>query len=832
MGSLLQDLRFALRSLRRAPAVPLAAIATLAVGIGATTAIFATLNAVLLKPLPYSNADDLYNLRTTLIDGRVTTGMLSNGEVSRLNDPNLSIVRAAGMQTADLTLLHDDGTPQHVKIYGVTEGFFELFGLPMTLGGFKPEDFSPPAPPPPPQAPARQGASPQVPAGQNAPPTPGAPPVVVVSYRVWQDLYHSDPAIVGKPIRFAEVTTSIAGVAPRDFDTPHGGDFWFSQQLAKDDINHFFDGFMRLKSGVTIERAGAEMASVMAGLAKDFPASDFNRAYVTSPLVASVVGDLGPILIIVMSATGLLLLLACVNVTNLLLARGAARAREMAVRVSLGAARGRIVRQLLTESAVLCGAGAVLGALIAFVSVRALLALGASTLPRLDSVPFDARVFLFVLVTLIVSAMLVGFAPALRLARTDVRTLMNESGRSTSGGRATARWLSAMTVAEVALAIVLVAGAGWLVRGFARLHNTNLGFVTEKRVIFDVSFLGAKYPNGDAVRTAARVLIERLGALPGITSVAATSNFPLKNTPEGSLIAQFHGEPVDPAHPIGTRRRFVTPGYFSATGTALLKGRDFNDDDRTSTIAVAIVNKTFVKRYLSGRDPLGLRFSAGYPAPDPRNEVTVVGVVDDVRQKSVHDEPEPAFYSPLTQVPFRRQTLVVATSLTDAATVESAIRDEVRRLDPQIAVEFERVTDLVANTIRRQQLGMTLMLIFGVVAILLAAVGIYGVVAYAVSERRGEMATRLALGATPGSVFWLVMKQGTTLALAGIGIGLAIAYLSGQIVASQIYAIRASDPLMLAAAIILVAGIAAVATMIPAWRASRLSPSGVLRADT
>ncbi|HEU4935763.1 MAG TPA: ABC transporter permease, partial [Vicinamibacterales bacterium] len=366
MNTLLRDVRFALRSLRRAPAVPLAAIATLAVGIGATTAIFATLNAVLLKPLPYPNAEDLYNLRTTLIDGRVTTGMLSNGEVSRLNNPNLSIMRAAGMQTTDLTLLHDDGTPQHIKIYGVTEGFFELFGLPMTLGGFMHEHFIPPAPPQP-----------------NTPPTPGTPPVVVISYRVWQDLYHGDPAIVGKPIRFAEVATTIAGVAPRDFDTPHGGDFWFSQQLDKDNINHFFDGFMRLQPATTIERASAEMASVMAGLAKDFPASDFNRAYVTKPLVASVVGDLGPILIIVMSATGLLLLLACVNVTNLLLARGAARAREMAVRVSLGAARGRIVRQLLTESAVLCGVGALLGTLVAYVSVRALLALGASSLPRL-----------------------------------------------------------------------------------------------------------------------------------------------------------------------------------------------------------------------------------------------------------------------------------------------------------------------------------------------------------------------------------------------------------------------------------------------------------------
>src|SRR4051812_31523662 len=340
MDTLLQDLRFALRSFRRAPAFPLAAIVTLAVGIGATTAIFATLNAVLLKPLPYPNADDLYNLRTTLVDGRVTTGMLSNGEVSRLNDSNLSIVRAAGMQTADLTLLHEDGAPQHVKIYGVTEGFFELFGLPMTLGGFKHEHFIPPAPPQP---------APQTAAGRAAPPPP--PPVVVISYRVWRGVYHAGPAVVGKTNWVSLNLTPIARGAPRDFDTPHGGDFWFSQQLDKDDINHFFDGFMRLKPGVTVERASAEMASVMAGLAKDFPTSDFNRAYVTSPLVASVVGDLGPILIIVMSATGLLLLLACVNVTNLLLARGAARAREMAVRVSLGAARGRIVRQLLTESA-------------------------------------------------------------------------------------------------------------------------------------------------------------------------------------------------------------------------------------------------------------------------------------------------------------------------------------------------------------------------------------------------------------------------------------------------------------------------------------------------
>jgi predicted permease len=814
VGTLLQDVRFALRSLRRAPAFPLAAIVTLALGIGATTAIFSTLNAVLLKPLPYPQAEDLYNIRTTLTDGRVTTGFLSNGEVSRLNDPNLSIARAAGMLSADLTLLHDDGTPQHVKIYGVTEGFFELFGLPLTLGGFAHENFVPPAPPPP-----------------NTPPTPGPPPVVVISYRVWRDLYRSDPAIVGKPIRFAEVATTIAGVAPRDFDTPHGGDFWFSQQLGKDDINHFLDGFMRLKPGVTLERANGEMAAVMKGLERDFPASDLNRAYVTKPVIASVVGDLGPILLIVMSATGLLLLLACVNVANLLLARGAARAREIAVRVSLGAGRGRIVRQLLTESVLLAGAGAVLGVLVAYSSVRALLVLGASKLPRLDVVAFDGRVLLFALAALVVSGLLVGFAPALRLAGTDVRTLMGESSRSTSGGRGTARWLSVMTVVEIALAIMLVAGAGWLVRGFANLRSTDLGFVADKRLIFDVAFQGPKYPNGEAVRTASHDLIERLAGVPGVTGVGATSNFPLRNSTENSLIAQFHGETVDAAHPMGTRQRFVSQGYFAATGTKLLQGRDFGPDDRNGTQAVAIVNLTFVKRYLAGREPLGLQFSAGYPAPNPRNEVTVVGVVDDVRQKTVADAAEPAFYSPLTQVPLPRQTMVVATSVTDLARLQSVIRDEVRRLDPQIAVEFELATDLVAGTLRRQQLGMTLMLIFGGVAIVLAAVGIYGVVAYAVSQRRGEMATRLALGATPGNVFWLVMKQGGTLALVGTAIGLGVAYLSGQVVASRIYAIRASDPLMLSASVALVVAITVVATMIPAWRASRLKPSGVLHTD-
>jgi hypothetical protein len=361
METLLQDVRVTLRGFRRSPGFPLTAIATLALGIGATTAIFTTLSAVLLKPLPYPNAQDLYNLRTALTDGRVTTGLLSGGEIFRLNDPKLSIERAAGFVPGDLTLLAADGTPSHTQFYAVTEGFFEVFGLPMAMGGFKHEDFTVPPPPPP-----------------NAPPQQGPPPAVVISIRLWKQLYNSDPAVVGKPIHFAEFNSTVAGVAPRDLDIPHGADIFLAQRTPSTDVNHGQEAFLRLRHGTTIERAKSEMATIMGGLATDFPASDRNRVYVSQPLVASIVGDLGPILIIVMSATGLLLLLACVNDANLLLARGAARAREMAVRAALGAGWSRLVRQLLTESLVLATLGTVVGVGVGALGLRALLAIGAS----------------------------------------------------------------------------------------------------------------------------------------------------------------------------------------------------------------------------------------------------------------------------------------------------------------------------------------------------------------------------------------------------------------------------------------------------------------------
>jgi putative ABC transport system permease protein len=647
---------------------------------------------------------------------------------------------------------------------------------------------------------------------------------------MWQDLYSSDPGVIGKPLRFAEVTTTVGRVAPRDFDTPHGAGFWVQVPLDPKGVAHNFEGFMRIKPGANIERVKSEMATVMAGVARDFPPSADNRVYVVRPLVESIVGDLGPILIVVLSATGVLLVLACVNVTNLLLARGAARAREMAVRAALGAPRHRIVRQLVTESLLLATVGAVVGVAGAYAFVRLLLALGASELPRLDSVAFDWRVMLFAVVALVVTGVLVGFAPAVRLAATDVRTLINESGRSSSAGRGTTRWLGALTIAEVALAVTLVAGAGWLVRSFDNLRTTDPGFTAADRLMFDAALLGPQFRDGASVQAAFAALLDGLRAMNGVRAAGSTFNFPLRSGPENSLLVHFQDD-ANAGRTFNSRQRIVSPGFFNAMGIKLFGGRDFTTDDRPDSTRVAIVNRAFARMYLSGRDPLSVQFTAGYPQIDANVVWTIVGVVDDVRQRSLTLPGEPAYYTSSGQGTPPRQSFVLHMASRDSPAVRSAISDAARTLNPQMAIQVERVSDIVSSTISRQQLGMLLMLGFGAAAVVLAAVGIYGVIAYAASQRQGEMAVRLALGASPGAVFWLMLKQGRTLALIGAAIGLFVAYYSGRIVSSRLYEVRAADPVILGIATMLVVAMALVATVIPAYRASRLDPARVLRPE-
>jgi putative ABC transport system permease protein len=811
MDQVLQDLRYAVRKLAGAPAFSVTAVLTLAIGIGATTAIFSTVNATLLRPLPFAHPEELIALRTRYADGRVTTGLVAPAELGRLTG-SPSIVRSVGMSAApfDVTLLRENAQPVHAAIFAVGEGFFDLFGLPMTLGsGFTHDQH--------------------IPTGQ--PQGPGPPPVAVLSHRVWTELFGSDPQIVGKTVRFAELTATVTGVAARDLDIPRGVDFWINLRPNPEDVGHGLDAILRVKPATTPERLRSELAVVMTGLARDFPVADAGRDFVAQPLVRSIVGDLRAILLIVFAATTLLLLLACVNVTNLLLGRGAARAREVAVRSALGASRGRIVRQLLTESFLVTVLGAIAGLWLAYVGVRALQTLGASKLPRLESVPFDAHVLAFAALVLVASGVMLGVAPAIRLARTDVKTLINESGRTTSAGRGTSRLMGTMTVVEIALALMLVAGAAWLVQSFSKLRATDPGFVPAGRLIVDVRPNPASVRGPDQTVAWTRALFDRLRAIPGVAGVGSTAAFPLRGTLDGSLLLQFEGEAFDPTRAPVARVRLVTPGFFEAMGISLAAGRDFNADDRQNTAAVAIVNREFVRRYLAGRDPLRTRFAFGYPTVDQTTLRTIVGVVGDVRYRSIAEEAEPSFYVPHGQFPFLRQAVVVATRLAEPSTLAPAVRAEIGRLEPQLAVDVETASHLVSSTLTRQELGMTLMLLFGATALVLAAVGIYGVIAYASAERLGEIATRLALGATPSQVFWLMMRRGHWLAAAGAAIGLAAAYAGGRAVASTVYGLQASDPMVLASATAAVAAITWIATAIPARRAARIDPILALRAD-
>ncbi len=386
-----------------------------------------------------------------------------------------------------------------------------------------------------------------------------------------------------------------------------------------------------------------------------------------------------------------------------------------------------------------------------------------------------------------------------------------------------------MTVAEVALALTLVAGAGWLVKSFSTLRATNPGFATNGRLIVDVR-PGPQVRGPEQTLVWTHTLFERLRGIPGVTGVASTAAFPLRGTLDGSLLLQFQGLPYDPVRPAGARIRLVSPKFFEAMGIPIVSGRDFTDDDRQATAPVAIVNRAFIRRYLPGHDPLRMSFQAGYPAVAPPYRA-IVGVVGDVRYRSIAEEAEPSFYVPQGQFPFPRQAVVIATRAGEASALAPAVRAEIARLEPQLAVDVGTVANIVASTLTRQELGMTLMLLFGATALVLAAVGIYGVIAYASAQRRGEIATRLALGATPGQVFWLMMVRGQWLAVAGVVIGLAVAYSGGRAVAGMVYGVHASDPAVLIGATAIVVLITWLATAIPAGHASRTDPILALRGE-
>lgn len=809
----LLDLRYAVRSLRRSPGFAAVAVLTLAIGVGATTALFSTVNATLLRPLPYADPEQLVNVRSRLSNGQLTTGLLSALNLGLFKDSSLPVESAAGLSPSpqELTMVSDGGAPANLLATGVTDGFFDVLGLPLAVGpGFTQADH----------AMLRADA---------APPVAG-----VLSHRIWITVFGRDPAVVGKIVRVVEIPMGIrvAGVAPPQLDWPHGTDAWLAMRINPRDFGHGLDAVLRVRPGTRIDTLRERADVLLAEQARTSP-TDVNRLFVMRPLTTAIVGDLGPMLLIVFGAATLLLLLSCVNVMNLLLARGAARMRELAIRSALGAGRAQLVRQMLTESVVLAAAGTAAGLGPAYVGVRLLLAFGASTLPRLDSVPFDINVLLFAGGVLVFSTLVMGLAPAWRLAGVDVRALLNENGRGASPGRATTRSMSALIVAEVALAVVLTAGAGWLVQSFARLGTVNPGFTPEGRLVVSVRpGRPFDFRKQDEVYAWTDELMRRVRSLPGVALAGGAATFPLQPNRDGTVIVGVQGETWDPAHPNNAHVRNVSVGLFEAMGVKLVAGRLFTDADRRGTQPVAIVNQSFVRMFLSDRDPLASSFAFGLPAVNPKMMRAIIGVVDDIRYESLALPPTPAFYLvQAQQFPIVRPAIVVSARSGDPRALETGLRATLTAFDPLMMMTVNTASEIVEATLRRQRLGMTLMLVFGALALVLAAIGIYGVIAYASAQRRDEFATRIALGASAGSVFRLVLGTGQRLAIAGVVLGVAGAYAGGRLVASRVYAMRADDPLMLVAAAIVVAAVALMATIVPALRASRIDPIRAMRPE-
>jgi len=807
LDGLLQDVRYSVRTLARSPAFTIASVGTLAIGIGATTAIFSTVNATLLRPLPYPAAEQLIDVHTRYVDGRITTGLVATSEIVTLRKLS-GVAGAAGFNysVVDGTWIGDDGTLTAVAIRPVTSGFFEVFGLPMTLGRTFTED----------EHTSGRGVR-----------TSG----MVVSHRTWVQRFGSDPNMVGKAVRIGEysVPLIVIGVAAPEFDFPSGTDFWVNSRYDGLEGSHTYNAVVRLRPRVTMAQLLSASNIAMAELGKTVPQA-VGREFLFQSLLSSLVGDLRPILLIVLGATALLLLLACVNVTNLYLAKGATQTHEIAMRTALGAGRGRVIRQLVTQSMVLSTAGTVIGLAFGFGAVRLLLMLGASGLPRLETVPFDWRVLLFSVVVLIVSGIGIGLVPALRLSDTDLKTVLNEHGRRTTSSQATSRAMSGMIVAEVAVAIALVAGAGWLIQSFARLRTIDPGFATHGRLLIDVRPTRLFSSPADAMAWSTEMLNRVRGAA-GDAPVGAGATFPMQADRDSTSNVDFLAEAPDPNRVPSSRFRIVTPGLFEAMGAKVLAGRTFTEGDRATTQSVTVVNRAFAQKFLPDANPVGAAFAYGFPVPNRQSPLLIVGVIDDIRYKAVSEEAEPTFYLSQAQTtfPLRRQWVVLSSPGRPAEALIPQIQNALKAFDPSLAASFTTSETVIDNTLKRQQLGMTLMLVFGATALVLAAIGLYGVIAYAAAQRRGELATRIALGASGRQVFWLMMSGGQRLMAIGVVLGLFLAYAAGRIVSGSVFAMRAADPVVLLTAAALVAAVAWMATMVPAVRASRQDPVSALR---
>ena len=805
LSELRQDIAHSWRTLRRAPGFTAVAMITLALGIGANTAIFSVVNALLLRDLPYRNADEVVRLWGSYENTARDRSQMSPADFLDLRARQRSFASLGAFGFGGGTYV---GTGDAVRLAGlrVDANVFNVLGVPAAIG----RTFV---------------------VGEDS---AGAPPTVVLSHAVWRRVFGSDSSIVGKTINLSGRVRTVIGVLPPSFFFPTVAEAEIYTPLDLTpilrDVNrarkfHFLGAVGRLRPGVTVPQGSAELVAIARQLQREYPASNEGISVYVLGLRDAVVGDARPVLMVLLGASLVVLLIACANVAGMLLSRGVSRRQELAIRAALGAGRARLMRQMLTESVVLAGVGGLVGLGLAVLGTRALVASAGDMLPAASQIGVDGMVLVTALLITVLCGMVFGLVPALVSSR-DMHTALKDASRGSSGGVARYRLRAVLVTGQLALAVVLLVGAGLLVRSLTRLQQNDLGYTLDSVLTFDLNLAGDRYSTAAGQDRFFDELFTRIGALPGVVAVGGSGNIPLRGGASASFAIDGRPHTGDKLPEVGYQP--VSDDWFRAMSIPLQRGRRFSPADHNDAPGVVILNESARRQFWPTGDPIGARIRLG---PDPSTPwATVVGVVGDVRT-GVTDDPRPTAYVSARQDHWGGLAIVVRTA-GDPMTLLPAVRREVRAIDASVPVSDARtMRDVQAMQLTDRRLPMQLMAAFALLALALAAVGVYGVMAYSVAARTREIGVRVALGARPGNVFGMVLRQGLGAAAAGLTLGFIGAAALGRLLTALLYGISPTDTATFAGVAAVLVAVVLAACLIPARRAIRIDPLEALRSE-
>ena len=816
-----KDLRYGARMLWKQPGFTLVAVLTLGLGIGANSAIFSVVNAVLLRPLPYAAPERLVFLYDFKPGFGVPRLGLMEAEFLRLRDEARSLEQVSLYITGTQTLT-GIGEPERVASGSASGGLFPALGATMALG--------------------RTFSLEEEPRGRGN--------VVILSHGFWRRKFAGDPGVVGRALTLDGRSHTVIGVLPEGFKSPpelqadRAVEIWLpaGYNPAGPCCSHGLSVVARLRAGHTPEQAQAETDAIIAGVKEDYPQGypqDGAARTLIKPLQEEFVGDLRRALWVLLAAVLFVLLIACANIANLLLARGEARQKEVAIRVALGAGRARIVRQLLTESLLLAAVGGGVGLLLASLGLRLLLTLGYEKIPRLQEVALDSRVLGFTLLLTLLTGVVFGLAPAFQAARSDLQTLLKEGGRAAAPG-GHSRLRAALVVTEVALSLVLLIGAGLLIKSFWRLQQVDTGLRAEQLLTLQLFPPASAYPTDRRVASFYESLLQRVRSLPGVKDAAVADAVPLGDR-SGGTVMETEGRPVEASAANSAGWRVVSPEYFRTMGVRLLHGRFLEDSDQEPSTPVAVVNETLARTHWPEENPLGRRIRLLNRPPGQATTVflTVVGVVADVKNSGLTEEARQEVYVPLRQrqaavdgMGFERQMSLAVRTSVEPLDVVNAVRREVGSLDPNVPVAGLRTMEQILATVTVQPRFNTVLLgVFAAVALVMASVGIYGVLSYSVTRRTHEIGIRMALGARQGDVMRIVVRQGMVMALTGVVIGTVASFALTRVMAGLLYGVSVTDAATFIMIALLLTAVALLACYVPARRATKVDPLVALRQE-